>query len=105
MQGARYEKKTRADGKIIVITGANTGIGRETALDLARRGGHVYMVCRDMRKCEEARQEIVLESKNKHVYCRKCDLSSFQSIRDFVDQSVSIINSRKGLLRLRSLSH
>lgn len=83
MQGGRFENPIRADDKIVVITGANTGIGRETAKELAIRGAHVYLVCRDLKKCEEAREEIVLESLNKHVYCRQCDLASFASIREF----------------------
>lgn len=45
----------------------------------------MYMVCRDMEKCEKARTEIVLESKNRYVYCRECDLSSMESIRKFVE--------------------
>lgn len=44
-----------ADGKVAVITGCNTGIGKETAWDLARRGAKIYMACRDMKKCEEVR--------------------------------------------------
>lgn len=64
------------------------GIGKETAAELARRGAHVYMACRDMERCEAARAEIVLESKNKYVYCRECDLASFESIRKFVDRYV-----------------
>jgi len=51
----------RADGKIIVITGANTGIGRETALEMAKRGGTVYMACRDMIRCENV---VVFENFN-----------------------------------------
>ncbi|XP_046592306.1 retinol dehydrogenase 13 isoform X3 [Neodiprion lecontei] len=53
---------------------------------MARRDAKVIMACRDMYKCEESRQNIVLETKNKYVYCRKCDLSSFESIRQFVDR-------------------
>ncbi|XP_055707549.1 retinol dehydrogenase 13-like isoform X2 [Phlebotomus papatasi] len=84
MQGGRFKNPVMAEGKVVVITGANTGIGKETALELAKRKAHVYMACRDMEKCEQARTEIVLESKNKYVYCRECDLSSFDSIRKFV---------------------
>lgn len=68
----------------MIVTGANTGIGKETAHELARRGGTVYLACRDMTKCEEARKAIVLDTKNRAVFCRELDLASFQSIRNFV---------------------
>lgn len=42
------------------------------------------MACRDMKKCEQIREDLILESKNKHVYCRECDLSSLDSVRNFV---------------------
>lgn len=84
MQGGRFKSTVRADGKVVLITGANTGIGRETAEELARRGAHVYMACRDLKRCEEARESIVLDTKNPNVFCRQCDLASFQSIRQFV---------------------
>lgn len=84
--GTRYYKDTQVDGKVVIITGANTGIGKETAWELARRGAKVYMACRDMKKCEEARKEIVLDTKNKFIYCRSCDLASLKSVREFVKQ-------------------
>lgn len=40
----------------MIITGANTGIGKETARDLAKRKAIVYMACRDMKRCEEVIQ-------------------------------------------------
>ncbi|XP_049952521.1 retinol dehydrogenase 13-like [Schistocerca serialis cubense] len=84
--GPKYENKTRADGKVVIITGANTGIGKETARELALRGATVVMACRDIQKCEKSRHEIVLESKNKYVYCRTCDLASLASIRKFCER-------------------
>jgi NAD(P)-dependent dehydrogenase (short-subunit alcohol dehydrogenase family) len=44
--------------KVVIITGSNTGIGKETALELAKRGAHVVMACRDARKCEVVREVI-----------------------------------------------
>jgi len=70
--------------KVYLVTGANTGIGRSLTHGLASRDAKVYMLCRDMIKCETTRQDIVLETGNKYVYCRKCDLSSQESIRKFV---------------------
>ena len=40
----------RLDGKIVLITGANSGIGYETALDLAKRGAEIMMACRSMER-------------------------------------------------------
>jgi NAD(P)-dependent dehydrogenase (short-subunit alcohol dehydrogenase family) len=42
--------------KVVIVTGSNTGIGKETALQLAMRGAHVVMACRDARKCEVVRK-------------------------------------------------
>ena len=74
-QKLEYEKtnkeiQTKIENKVFVVTGANSGIGRETVHELAKRKGRVYMACRDLRKCEEERKEIVLDTKNKYVYCR-----------------------------------
>ncbi|XP_034177072.2 retinol dehydrogenase 13 [Osmia lignaria lignaria] len=103
--GVRYEGKERLDDKIAVITGSNTGIGKEVARDLAKRGAKVLMACRDMKKCETARSEIVLETKNKYVYCRPCDLASQESIREFVNQfkkefnNLHILINNAGIMR------
>lgn len=53
MGGEKYSNNVKAEGKVIIITGANTGIGKETAWELARRGAKVYMACRDLARCEE----------------------------------------------------
>jgi NAD(P)-dependent dehydrogenase (short-subunit alcohol dehydrogenase family) len=70
--------------KVIIITGANAGIGRETARGLAQLGHTVIMVCRNTPAGEAVRQEIVAQTGNPAVEVLKCDLSSQQSIRQFV---------------------
>ena len=41
-------------GKTAIITGSNSGIGKETALDFAKRGARVILACRDEKKASEA---------------------------------------------------
>lgn len=86
IQGRQFTKDVRIDGKVVIITGCNTGLGKETALDLARRGGRIYMACRDFNRCEEARLDIVRESGNKNVFNRLLDLSSLESVRTFAQE-------------------
>jgi hypothetical protein len=54
--GRKYEGSSRLDQRVVIITGSNTGIGKETALELAKRGAYVVMACRDTRKCELVRK-------------------------------------------------
>lgn len=85
-EGPRYNKPNRIDDKVVIITGCNTGIGKETALEMAKRGARVYMACRDGYKCEQARQEIIKVSGNKNVFKCTLDLASLQSVREFAAQ-------------------
>src|SRR6266702_8256765 len=72
-------------GKICMVTGANSGIGKATALALAQMGATVVMVCRDRARGEEARSEITTQSRNNAVDLLLADLSSQQSIRQLVE--------------------
>jgi len=72
-------------GKICMVTGANSGIGKATALELAQMGATVVMVCRDRAKGEEAQNEITTKSRNNAVDLLLADLSSQQSIRQLVE--------------------
>lgn len=89
-----WSSPQRLDGKTVVITGANTGIGKETAIDLAKRGARVIMACRDMERGQAALKEVVENSANENVACMKLDLSDTKSIREFAD------NINKGEERL-----
>lgn len=83
MQGGQFTKKTDETGRVVIVTGCNTGIGKETVLELARRGATIYMACRNMKKCEQARKEIVEATNNQNVFARELDLCSMESIRKF----------------------
>jgi NAD(P)-dependent dehydrogenase (short-subunit alcohol dehydrogenase family) len=72
-------------GKICMVTGANSGIGKATALALAQMGATVVMVCRDRARGEEAQREITTQSRNSAVDLLQADLSSQQSIRQLVE--------------------
>ncbi len=71
--------------KTVLVTGANSGIGKITALDLARMGANVVMLCRNRDRGEAARNEIVLESRNNNVDLMTCDLSDMDSVHAFAN--------------------
>ena len=66
-----------------MVTGANKGIGKATALGFARRGARVILACRDEEKALEAAKDIIRKTKNSQVVVRKLDLASFNSVREF----------------------
>ncbi|VUZ54975.1 unnamed protein product [Hymenolepis diminuta] len=104
--GGKCYETERLDGKYVIITGANTGIGKETAAELARRGATVIMACRNTEKAEAAKAEIIADYgigrptaftknilnskikkiitpvKSQQLIIEKLDLSSFKSIRE-----------------------
>ena len=71
-------------GKICVITGANSGIGKATAIGLAEMGATIVMVCRSKNRGERAQQEIKDITNNDSVDLMLADLSSQKSIQQFV---------------------
>ena len=74
------------EDKICIITGANSGIGKATALGLAKMNAVVVMLCRSKDTGEIAQKEIISESGNKKVDLLLCDLSSHEQIRKFVSE-------------------
>lgn len=75
-------------GKTVIITGANSGIGEATALDLARRNARVILACRDLASAESAVKYIRRNTRNGQLVVRQLDLSSFESIREFAHRTL-----------------
>ncbi|ORX51231.1 NAD(P)-binding protein, partial [Hesseltinella vesiculosa] len=72
-------------GKICVITGSNTGIGRVCALEMARKGAHIVMACRSEEKALPVIAEIKKETGNENVEFIALDLLNLQSVKSFVE--------------------
>jgi len=72
--------------KIVLITGANRGIGKETTRALAKKGATIIMSCRHLEKAEPVCEMIQTESKNPNIKVMKLDLTSFESVRNFTQE-------------------
>ncbi len=72
--------------RIVIITGANSGIGKEATLMFAQAGYLVVMACRNLEKSKPVQEEIIKKSKNDKVLLEKLDMSSFASITEFSDR-------------------
>lgn len=74
------------NNKLCVITGANSGIGFETAKELAKQGAFIVMVCRNEDKAESAKREILQESPSSGIDIIICDFSIQDEIRAAADK-------------------
>lgn len=72
--------------KICLITGGNSGIGKATALELAKMGATVVILCRSREKGQEAVKDIISQSGNHNVHLLIADLASQQQVRLAADQ-------------------
>ena len=102
---AKCPSNAMMNGKVVVITGANCGIGYTTALELARRQARVIMACRDMDKAEKAAKTIRGKTGNSDVVVKKLDLASLKSVREFckeineAEQRVDVLINNAGVMR------
>jgi NAD(P)-dependent dehydrogenase (short-subunit alcohol dehydrogenase family) len=70
-------------GRVAVVTGANSGLGKATALGLARLGAAVHLVVRDTERGEQAKAEILAAVPDAELHVDRCDLSELADVRAF----------------------
>ena len=81
-------------GKTVVVTGGNSGIGFEAARQMARKGAHVILACRDTGRAADALEQIRTLHPSASVEAMQLDLASLESVhrfaRDFAAKSVPL---------------
>ena len=78
--------ESRLDGKFAVVTGANAGIGKVTALELARAGARVVLACRSDERARAAMAEISAQVPGAALDFVRLDLASLQSVREAAEE-------------------
>jgi len=73
-------------GKVVLVTGANTGIGKATVLEMASRNAMVILACRDVTKGRKAVEWIRTKTSNGQLKVMKLDLASLDSVREFAKE-------------------
>ncbi len=74
------------EGKVVLVTGANSGLGYAAAEGFARLGATVWLAVRDVQKGQDARARIQESTRASAVQIGICDLSSHASVREFVER-------------------
>ncbi len=75
-------------GKIIVVTGSTSGLGKEASRVLAGKGAKVIMAVRNIEKGERVTEEIQMEFRDTEVEVMKLDLSSLKSVKSIADEFI-----------------
>ena len=98
-------------GKVCIVTGANSGIGKATAFTLAKKGATVVMIFRSQERGAAAQIDIISQTGNHNVDLMIADLSSQQDIRDLAREFKSrytrldvLINNAGGMFSQRRIS-
>uniref|UniRef100_A0A3Q3WD36 Uncharacterized protein n=1 Tax=Mola mola TaxID=94237 RepID=A0A3Q3WD36_MOLML len=85
VKGQMCTSSAQLHGKTAIVTGSNTGIGKMTAVDLAKRGARVILACRSRERGEAALQDVRRESGSSRVVFMQLDLASLKSVRSFAE--------------------
>lgn len=88
IKGAQFTEKVSARGKVAIVTGANSGIGKQLVRELNMRYVKVYMACRSVARGNEAARELFSRygCDMTRMCVRHCDLADFSSVRRFVEE-------------------
>uniref|UniRef100_A0A224YUL5 Dehydrogenase n=1 Tax=Rhipicephalus zambeziensis TaxID=60191 RepID=A0A224YUL5_9ACAR len=84
---AMCRSQASMEGKTVIVTGATSGIGKETAMELARRKARVIIGCRNPEKAQQTARQIFEQTKQR-VVVKALDMSSLKSVRNFCDDIV-----------------
>ncbi len=88
-------------GRRAVITGANSGLGLQTAVGLARKGAHVVLACRDEQRGRDAERKVRSLTDSHRVEMRVLDLASLASVREFaagLDGPLDLLVNNAGVM-------
>ena len=104
--GGVCTSKARLDGKTVIITGANSGIGLEAAVDVAKRNARVILACRSVERGKAAVTDVKKRSGNNNVAFVQLDLGSLNSVRAFAakiledEPRIDILINNAGVMML-----
>lgn len=80
-----YNDIPSQEGRIAIVTGANSGLGYYTAKGLAEKGCEVIMACRNTKKAEDAMKGLLKKDPGLNLKVMQLDLSDLESVRKFAD--------------------
>ncbi|CAD5228871.1 unnamed protein product [Bursaphelenchus okinawaensis] len=86
IKGGQFTEKVNAKGKVALVTGSNSGIGRQIVKELNLKGAKVYMLVRDIGRGNEAVRWMAKYGCDiTRLFVRICDLNDFESVKKFVN--------------------
>ncbi|XP_076463703.1 retinol dehydrogenase 12-like [Babylonia areolata] len=86
LRGPKCVGGVQLNGKTVIVTGANSGVGKAAATEFAKRGARLILACRNETEGRATAEELRKETSNINIVFMLLDLASFKSIRAFVDK-------------------
>lgn len=107
----RFSELPRMDGKVVLVTGASSGLGRAAAEGFASLGAAVWLIVRNRERGEDVRAQMLSGSPAAKLQVGVCDISSLQAVREFARSFTSeaprldvLVNNAGVLTQERELS-